>query len=241
VKKPAALTSGIADGLRCVGLIRRSTLPTRNRLAVLTLDSLLEIALRTYLKHKRHVRLEAQHRPRHALMKVARQNLAAVDASVWDHLDYCYEDIRCPLYHEASDMTVTDAMLDDYLDTVGYVITQAFGVDALAHVREGEQLAGPEAPGDGAAFASGAIDPNRLPNKVDAIVLALGREPAKDSGSILDHLRSLGFTGKLTPSVISAYLSRGGYFYKDPSDGVWKLTQFVGRQRYQQITEGHGP
>jgi len=241
MKKPAALTGGIADGFRCVGLIRRSPLPTRNRLAFLTLDSLLEISIRTYLKHRKKIKLDpVQHRPHHVLMKMARDNIK-VDDTVWEHLDHCYEDIRCPLYHDASDMTVTDAILDDYLETVGYMVQQMFGLDAAAHVREGEAMVPAEAAeSPAAAVYPAGIDPNRLPTKVDAIVLALGLKPAKDSGSILSHLRSLGFTGKLTTSTVSAYLSRGGYFYKDPEDEHWKLTDFVGRQRFQLTTGGTG-
>jgi hypothetical protein len=243
MRKPAALTGGIADGFRCVGLIRRSPLPTRNRLAFLTLDSLLEISIRTYLKHRKRIRLDpVQHRPHHMLMKIARDNIK-VDDTVWEHLEHCYEDIRCPLYHEASDMTVTDAILDDYLETVGYMVQQMFGMDAAAHVSEGEAMAAAEeakAPAETAAPFPAGVDPNRLPSKVDAIVLALGLRPAKDSGSILNHLRSLGFTGKLTTSSISAYLSRGGYFYKDPEDEHWKLTAFVGQQRFQLTTGSMG-
>src|SRR2546426_886763 len=113
MKKPPPI-SGISDGLRCVGLIEASSLPTRNRLAFLTLDSVLEISIRVFLKHKRRITMDpVKHRRRDVLIEMAKKNLRVVDESVWDHVTYCYTDIRCPLYHEASDMTVTDAMLED--------------------------------------------------------------------------------------------------------------------------------
>src|SRR5260370_34374937 len=120
MKKPPPV-AGISDGLRCFGMIQASALGTRNRLAFLTLDSVLEIATRVFLKHKRKITLDPiKHRRRDVLISIAKKNLS-VDDSVWDHVTYCYTDIRCPLYHEASDMTVTDAMLEDYLETVGYL------------------------------------------------------------------------------------------------------------------------
>jgi hypothetical protein len=163
---------------------------------------------------------------------MAKKNLA-VDDTVWDHVTYCYTDIRCPLYHEASDMTVTDVMLDDYVETVCYLIKQMFNVDAAAIVKEGEQT------GTGAGEAPttlAPVDPNKLA-KVDAIVLSIGLEPKPDSATILDHLRSLGFTGKLTTSAVSAYLSQGKYFFRDKQSAAWTLTEFVGRKRFAEITE----
>src|SRR5262249_21372686 len=156
-----------------------------------------------------------------------------VDVSVWDQLTYCYEDIRCPLYHQASDMTVTDAMLDDFVDTVTYLINEMFGIDAGSIMVQ----AATEVDAESSAPKGGeGIDLSIL-SKVDAIVLSVGREPAKDSASILSHLRSLGITAKLTTNAVSAYLSQGKYFHKDPQDGLWKLTEFVGRRRFREITE----
>src|SRR5262245_1119663 len=136
MKKAAPFTAGIEDGLRCVALIRRSRLGTKNRLAFLTLDSVLEISPRVFLKHRRRLTLDpVKHRRRDVLVSMAKKHLQ-VDNSVWEQLTYCYEDIRCPLYHQASDMTVTDAMLDDFADTVTYLINQMFGIDAVSVITE---------------------------------------------------------------------------------------------------------
>ena len=231
MKKDNHLVAGIVDGLRCVGLVRSSSIATRNRIAFLTLDSVLEISFRIFLKHKKSVRLQdPKHRPREELMKIMRKNLA-VDDSIWSQLDYCYEDIRCPLYHAASDMTVTDPMLDDYSDTVCYVIREMFGFDAKAAI-DAEKAR----PDESSAEVRSALNPNLL-QKVDVIVLSIGMEPKRDSSSILEHLRSLGYTGKLSSSTISAYLSRGKYFFRDPSNGLWKLTELLGRRRFDEIQE----
>lgn len=233
MKKTNHLVAGIADGLRCVGLIRASSLPTRNRLAFLTADSVLEISLRIFLQHKKRIKLDpVKHRPRHILFEISKKNLT-VDDTVWEHLTYCYENIRCPLYHEASDMTVSDTTLDEFSETICFLVNEMFKFDSVACIAEGRGLTPqPEV----VASPGNSVDPNRL-QKVDAIVLSLGMGPKPDSASIFQHLRSLGFTAKLPTNAISAYLSQGRYFHKDPSDGLWKLTELVGRKCYAAISE----
>jgi hypothetical protein len=213
-------------------MIRAAPLPTKNRLAFLTLDSTLEIAMRLFLKHKNRITLDPQkHRRRDVLLDMMKKNMKQ-DDDLWDQLTYCYENIRCPLYHEASDMTVTDVMLDDFQETVCFLLKEMFGIDAAATVAEGAP-----AESEPSSVPSGSlVDLNRL-TKVDAVVLSVGREPRKDASAILSDLRSLGYTARLDLNTISAYLSRGGYFFKDPADGLWRLTEFVGRKRFRQITE----
>ncbi len=232
VARTSRYTGGIVDALRCVGMIRSSNLQTKNRLAFLTLDSTLEISMRLFLRYRKNVNLDpVKHRARYVLLAMMKKKLKQEDA-LWDQLAYCYDGIRCPLYHEASDMTVTNVMLDDFQETVAFLIGEMFGIDAAAAITEGVPSTLPALAQD----HSVSIDLSNL-KKVDAIVLALGRQPQKDTSAILAHLRSLGYTGRLEPNAISAYLSQGRYFFKDPADGFWKLTEFVGAKRYRQITE----
>lgn len=213
-------------------MIRSSALPTRNRLAFLTLDSTLEIGMRLFLKHRKKVTLDpVKHRPRHVLLDMMKKNMKQ-DDDLWNQLTYCYENIRCPLYHEASDMTVTDVVLDDFQETVCFLLKEMFGLDATAAVDEGT----PAEPAPSGGSAASSVNLRDL-TKIDAVVLAVGRGPQRDAVAILAALRSLGYTARLDPSTISVYLSRGGYFFKDPADSLWKLTEFVGKQRYRQITE----
>jgi len=233
MKKDSPYTSGIADGLKCVGMIRASNLATKNRIAFLTLDSIFEIALRIYLKHVKNIRLDPNtHRPRHTLVAVAQKNII-VDDSVWKHVNYCYEEIRCPLYHEASDMTVTDAMLDSFSETVAFLMNTMFGIAATDLIEEGRRI---QIVSD-IRLPVTLINPNSLPNKVDAIILSVGQKPAQDSRVVVEHLKSLGFTKKVTTKNISAYLAQGKYFYKDPTDELWKLTSAVGRVRFEELTK----
>jgi hypothetical protein len=130
-------TGGIVDALRCVGMIRSSNLPTRNRLAFLTLDSTLEISMRLFLRYRKGVTLDpVKHRSRYVLLGMVKKKLKLEDA-LWDQLTYCYDGIRCPLYHEASDMTLTDVMLDDFQETVAFLITEMFRIDAASAIAEG--------------------------------------------------------------------------------------------------------
>lgn len=230
--KESPYTAGIADGLKCIGMIRASYLTSKNRLAFLTLDSILEITLRIYLKHEKKVRLDKNtHRPRHALVAVAQKNIA-VDDSVWKHLTYCYEEIRCPLYHEASDMTVTDAVLDDFSETVCFLMHTLFGIAASDLIEAGRRMH----LSDDTSSRLCVVNPNHFQNKVDAIVLSVGQKAARDSRDVVDHLKSMGFTKRMTTKDVSAYLAQGKYFYKDPSDGLWKLTSAVGRVRLDELT-----
>ncbi len=233
MKKQSPYTAGIVDGLKCAGMIRASDLGTKNRLAFLILDSILEIALRIYLKHERRISLDkTEHRSRHALLKLAKQNIE-VDEDVWKYLTYCYKDIRCPLYHEAADMTVTDPILDDFTEMVCFLINKMFGVPAVELVDKG----GKSKPAIHANESQPIVDPNSLENKVDAIILSVGLKPAPDSRSIQEHLEELGYTKRLTTKEISAYLTQGRYFYKDRKHNLWKLTAVVGLARYKKLTE----
>src|SRR5438093_12649760 len=73
-------TGGLADALRCVGMIRSAPLPTRNRLAFLTLDSTLEIAMRLFLKHKKRITLDPlKHRRRDVLIGMMKKNMKQDD------------------------------------------------------------------------------------------------------------------------------------------------------------------
>ncbi|HZT69929.1 MAG TPA: hypothetical protein VFC10_09340 [Terriglobia bacterium] len=201
-------------------------------MAFLTLDSLLEISLRIFLKHEKKITIDPKtHRPRHILVDIAKKNIK-VDDSVWKHLGYCYEEIRCPLYHEASDMTVTDAMLDDFSETVYFLLDQMFGLAAKDLAEEGRRI---PLGGKGAPPVV-AVNPNKLARRVDVVILAIGLKPAKDSREVVAHLGQLGYSKDFPAKDVASYLAQGKYFYKDPSDELWKLTAAVGRPRFEELT-----
>ena len=89
--KHAPWLLGIIESLKCVALIRSSSLSTRNRLSLIMLDSTLEISLRQYLQNIKKITLDPkEHRPRHELFKIAKKNID-VPSEVWEHLDYILE------------------------------------------------------------------------------------------------------------------------------------------------------
>jgi len=224
--------AGVSDDVRCVGMIMASALPTKNRLAFLTLDSVLEIALRVFLKHKKKITLDpVKHRPRAILLSIAEKNMS-VDHSVWEQISYYYEDIRCPLYHQASDMTVTQPILDDFVETVLFLFKEMFSMDARTFISEGTSIL--SAVND-VSTDNDKIDTDSL-SKMDKVVLALGTKPLPSAKAIIDTIRSMGVAGDLTTNTISIYLSRGRYFYWSEEESLWKLTELVGKRRFSELT-----
>jgi len=119
---------GIVDTLVAARLLRDSTIPHRNRLAVILLDSAFETTCRAYLRNEARIQLDNAHRHRQNLMKTMRSNLPDIDGEVWKSIDYFYEEIRCDFYHESASKTLTDDALLDYEETVYFVIDRAFSV-----------------------------------------------------------------------------------------------------------------
>ena len=55
---------GVIDTLVGAEVLRTSTIPNRNRLAVILIDSAFETACRAFLQHKEKIKLQETHRPR---------------------------------------------------------------------------------------------------------------------------------------------------------------------------------
>lgn len=120
--------TGIIDTLVGARAIRNSVIPHRNRLAVILIDSAFETGCRAYLRYKAKIQLSDAHKHRENLVKTVKNKLSEIDQEVWDSIDFYYQEIRCDFYHQSAGKTVTDDALEDYQETVEFVIDKAFGI-----------------------------------------------------------------------------------------------------------------
>lgn len=133
--KIAPWLAGIVDTLVGADLIRQSTIPHRNRLVVVLIDSAFETACRAYLRYKAQIKLTEGHRHRDNLINTVKDKLKGVDDSVWDNIKYYYEEIRCDFYHDSAGKTITDIVLLDYKETVEFIIDTAFDIQTAEIVK----------------------------------------------------------------------------------------------------------
>ena len=126
---------GVVDTLAGAAILRESGLPTKNRLAVILIDSAFETACRAYLRHVAKLKLDDSHKRRENLVATVRNKLSQIDKNVWDSINYYYEDVRNDFYHQSAGKTLTDVAVLDYLDTVQFgaiVKSGVCGVDQTA-------------------------------------------------------------------------------------------------------------
>lgn len=86
---------GVIDTLVGAEVLRTSTIPNRNRLAVILIDSAFETACRAFLQHKEKIKLQETHRHRENLISAVKAKLPHIVEQVWDDINYYYQDIRC--------------------------------------------------------------------------------------------------------------------------------------------------
>src|SRR2546428_3399862 len=96
---------GLADNLAAAKLLLDSTLESRNRLALILLDSALEIGFREYLENVKKITGldEEAMKHRETLVKVVRRNSRIIEDD-WTRVDFFYV-LRCNCYHESASLT----------------------------------------------------------------------------------------------------------------------------------------
>lgn len=225
-KKTDPWVLGIREALQCVALIRRSNLQTKNRLAVITLDSTLEIAIRQYLTNVKRITLDDKvHRHRDSLLKIAQSNIGT-DSEVWNHLKYFWT-TRNPQYHQEANVVVTEALYDEFQDIVIHFLKVMYDLDAGLDLKvEPSTMLGQKEP-------AASIDPKTLKSKVDIIVAIVGSFNVKGPEEIKQGMKKFGIKKKTNDNEIRVYLN-SKYFYKD-ENGFRKLSE-VGLQKFSSLT-----
>jgi hypothetical protein len=219
---------GLADNLAAAKLLLDSTLESRNRLALILLDSALEIGFREYLENvKKITGLDPEDmKHREKLNKVVRRNSPITDED-WTRLDFFYQ-LRCDCYHESASLTMNDSLIGEFYTLVSSIIDLLFDVTISAYVPTQAEIIGKPAGPLAIPISAAATD-------VEEIVIALFDGPLKTTKDIVEKLKQKGSRRSMTPSNISSRMADAKYrhlFYK-AADG-WTLSD-AGRDRFFEV------
>lgn len=124
-------TLGLLEAIAAVDIIRRQRLQTKNRIALLLLDSCFEIALKEYIAHTDNLNLGKRtlgeiFKNRDEVIKVVRQRIP-LDNATLTKIKHYYE-LRNKLVHEKATQDVTDDDISNYLMTVQNTLNSLFGL-----------------------------------------------------------------------------------------------------------------
>ncbi|NUQ83466.1 MAG: hypothetical protein HUU11_02025 [Anaerolineales bacterium] len=230
---------GIIDTMLGVELVRQSSIPHKNRLAVILIDSAFETACRGYLQHVAKVTLTDAHKHRDTLVKTIKSKLNTIDEQVWSDIDYYYTEIRCDFYHQSAGKTITDVTLLDYKETVEFVIDQAFGIkiDELVKSQNGILNEGQKSAAD-ATFQTSVVPVSSLQNRTDKVLVAVAELNPSDVEQVNDYFKKEGDALRLKQDEFINIVARNSgskkLFYFDKSSKTWTLSG-LGRFRISQI------
>jgi len=118
-------TRGLYEGIVAVDLIFRRKLLQKNRICLILLDSVLEIAFKEYLVNESgstysDKQLLALFKNRsHVQKEVSRY--VKFKSGIWSKINYYYR-LRCKLIHERITVSVADEEIEDYREVVEYVL-----------------------------------------------------------------------------------------------------------------------
>jgi hypothetical protein len=130
-KKP--WTRGLLDTLGLVEIIFKQKFETRNRAALILLDSNFEIALKEFIVNSpknfppqsyNDAKIAAIFKARHLVIKEV-QPYAQFDQDLLDKVNYYY-DLRNKLIHERATVGITNTQVEDYRDTIELVLERLF-------------------------------------------------------------------------------------------------------------------
>lgn len=110
-------TIGIYEGLVGADIMRKQKLSTRNRQALVLIDTTLEIAMKDYLVHESgHYypdgELEKIMKTRNRVHQEVRKYIS-FDDDFWKKINWFYS-LRCKLVHERATADLSDEILDDF-------------------------------------------------------------------------------------------------------------------------------
>jgi hypothetical protein len=219
---------GIVDTLIGARFLRQTTIPHRNRLVVILLDSALETGCRAYLRHERNIKLDVAHRHRDNLMKLVRSKLTDIDSEVWDGLDFYYEEIRNDLYHDSANKTLTDSAILDYEEAVYFVLDRAFAVKIGELVEEAIGGLAPAAGSEPLTSTIASIDWSRLPSRTDRVLAGVSVLSPRKVDELNTFFKKEGVPLRLTPQEFGNILARNSgsknFFYYDKDEKRWALS-----------------
>ena len=124
-------TLGLLEAIAAVDLIRRQKLQTKNRIALLLLDSCFEISLKEFIVHTPNLSLgkrtlEQIFQNRDEVIKLVKQKVTFTQATL-TKIGHFYR-LRNKLVHEKATGDVTDDEIANYLATVQQALSSLFGL-----------------------------------------------------------------------------------------------------------------
>jgi len=220
--------NGIIDGINASNLIRASTIEHKNRFAFILLDSTLEIAFKNFLTNVKKIPKldDSIWKSRDAIIKIVKKN-SSLDKEVWEDIEYFYK-IRTGLYHEDSEKTVTDGTVNDFQELVQFCIEELFTIrcsDLIPMVQTLLPIGSTEIT---------KIPINRIPEKINVVVVAVAESESKNPQDILEVLKKKGFRGQINSSTITIYLNHTFSYLFHNEEGIWKLSE-EGKGRYEEM------
>ncbi|HEV2691954.1 MAG TPA: ATP-binding protein [Verrucomicrobiae bacterium] len=130
-KKP--WTTGLYEGVVATHILIKTHLKERNRIALIILDSTLEIAFKDYLSNETansisDDRLSQLAKERKQLVdEIVKQKPSLIDQAQRQQLDYFYR-LRCKLVHERSNAGINPDDLEKYRHLVQKLLNKMFGI-----------------------------------------------------------------------------------------------------------------
>lgn len=132
ISKAKPWTKGIYESIIAVDYISKQRIETKNRIALLILDSSLEISFKEYLvndtsKHYTDKELLDLFKARHLVVNEIKKyiSLKEITDEDWKKIKYYY-DLRCKLVHERATVDITDTQLKDLRQVVEKVMKKLF-------------------------------------------------------------------------------------------------------------------
>ncbi len=124
-------TTGLYEGIVAADVIASQHLSQRNRIALVVLDSTLEIAFKEYLVNDSgqkygDARLLTLFKNRSEVQDEVKEYVT-FPADLWKKVDYYYN-LRCKLVHERATVAVSDSELADYRGIVEAILGKLFGL-----------------------------------------------------------------------------------------------------------------
>jgi hypothetical protein len=127
-KKPWVV--GLYESIIAVDMIFKQRLEQKNRICLILLDSILEIAFKEYLVNESGERYNDQR-----LLQIYRnremvhseiKKFTEFDDDTWRKINHYYR-CRCKLVHEQASVSISESEVEDYRDIVQSVLIELFG------------------------------------------------------------------------------------------------------------------
>jgi hypothetical protein len=229
---------GLVETLTAVKLLRHSSIETKNRQALILLDSALEIGFKNFLIYEKEIKLEKDNpvlQYRDKLHKVVAEKTEGLfgegdwsDQKVWKLIGFYYE-ARCDLYHEIAEKTLSDSSINDFYDLVAFVLDKLFAIYCKDLVPAPLQVLPIE--------DRPLVNLKKLRKPIELIIVAVAHSKSRRPRDVKVALGKLGSKRRLTASQIATYLNNySDLFDRDVGTGLIELSD-QGLIRYRDLAE----